>query len=193
MPWAGTGEQPGTNQQGGRSVLDAALRAVGQQELSGRPRQPASPCGASISGPQLTHIQIETRARLTSAGWTGPTTAAVGPPIRSARIREFNVSKKFLTEVIADSAGMPVTQAGRVAADVIAAIKREIIETGRFTLPEFGSFSVRETKARTGLNPRTGEKVKVKAGATVRFKASPNLKEAALAGLKKAKRKAAKA
>jgi len=33
----------------------------------------------------------------------------------------------------------------------------------------------------------------VKAGATVRFKASPSLKEEALAGLKKAKRKAAKA
>lgn len=103
------------------------------------------------------------------------------------------MSKKFLTDVIADSAGMPVSQAGRVTADVIAAIKREIIETGRFTLPEFGSFAVRETKARTGLNPRTGEKVKVKAGATVKFKASPNLKEAALAGLKKARRKAAKA
>ena len=33
----------------------------------------------------------------------------------------------------------------------------------------------------------------VKAGATVRFKASPALKESALAGMKKAKRKAAKA
>jgi DNA-binding protein HU-beta len=102
------------------------------------------------------------------------------------------LSKKFLTDVIAESAGMPASGAGRVASDVIAAIKRQIIETGRFTLPEFGSFSVRETKARTGLNPRTGEQVKVKAGATVRFKASPNLKEAALAGLKKAKRRAAK-
>jgi DNA-binding protein HU-beta len=110
-----------------------------------------------------------------------------------AEPKEPDVSKKFLTDVIAGSAEMPASQAGRVAADVIAAIKREIIETGRFTLPDFGSFAVRETKARTGLNPRTGEKVKVKAGATVRFKASPNLKEAALAGMKKAKRKAAKA
>jgi DNA-binding protein HU-beta len=102
------------------------------------------------------------------------------------------MSKKFLTAVIAESAEIPASQAGRVAADVIAAIKREILETGRFTLPEFGAFVVRETKARAGLNPRTGEKVKVKAGATVRFKASPKLKVAVLAGLKKAKRKAAK-
>jgi DNA-binding protein HU-beta len=102
------------------------------------------------------------------------------------------MSKKFLTDVITASAEIPASQAGRVAADAIAAIKKEILETGRFTLPAFGSFTVRETKARTGLNPRTGEKVKVKAGATVRFKASPKLKSDAFAGLKKAKRKAAK-
>ena len=103
------------------------------------------------------------------------------------------VSKKFLTDVIAQSAEMPASAANRVAADLIAAIKKEIIETGRFTLPDFGSFIVRETPKRTALNPRTGEKVQVKAGATVKFKASPNLKEAALAGMKKAKRKAARA
>ncbi|HYZ33420.1 MAG TPA: HU family DNA-binding protein [Crenalkalicoccus sp.] len=102
------------------------------------------------------------------------------------------MSKKFLTDVIAQSAEMPTAAAGRVAADIIAAIKAEIIETGRFTIPDFGAFSVRETPKRTALNPRTGEKVPVKAGATVRFKASPALKESAFAGLKKAKRKAAK-
>ncbi|MBK1659139.1 HU family DNA-binding protein [Paracraurococcus ruber] len=102
------------------------------------------------------------------------------------------MSKKFLTDVIVKSADMPAITAGRLAGEIIAAIKAEIISTGRFTLPEFGSFSVRETPKRTAMNPRTGEKVAVKAGATVRFKASPSLKEAALAGMKKAKRKAAK-
>lgn len=103
------------------------------------------------------------------------------------------MSKKFLTDVIAQSAGLPAAAAGRLAADIIAAIKGQIVESGRFTIPEFGGFVVRETAKRTALNPRTGEKVAVKAGATVRFKASPALKDAAFAGLKKAKRKAAKA
>ncbi|TDH59484.1 HU family DNA-binding protein [Dankookia rubra] len=102
------------------------------------------------------------------------------------------MSKKFLTDVIVQSAEMPAIAANRLAADIIAAIKDEIIQTGRFTLPDFGAFIVRETPKRTALNPRTGEKVAVKAGATVRFKASPSLKESALAGLKKAKRKAKK-
>ncbi len=102
------------------------------------------------------------------------------------------MSKKFLTDVIVQSSEMPASRANQLAADIIAAIKAEIIETGRFTLPDFGAFAVRETPKRTAMNPRTGEKVPVKAGATVRFKASPSLKEAAFAGLKKAKRKAAK-
>jgi DNA-binding protein HU-beta len=103
------------------------------------------------------------------------------------------MSKKFLTDVIAQSADMPAAAAGRLAGDIIAAIKAQIVETGRFTIPDFGAFAVREKAKRTALNPKTGEKVAVKAGATVRFKASPALKEAAFSGLKKAKRKAAKA
>jgi DNA-binding protein HU-beta len=102
------------------------------------------------------------------------------------------MSKKFLTDVIAQSTDMPATAARQLAADIIESIKTEIVETGRFTIPDFGAFAVRETAKRTALNPRTGEKVAVKAGATVRFKPSPALKEAAFAGVKKAKRKAAK-
>jgi DNA-binding protein HU-beta len=80
---------------------------------------------------------------------------------------------------------MPASVAGRLAGEVVAAIKAEIVETRRFSPPDFGAFTVRETPRRTALNPRTGEKVDVKAGATVRFEGSPSLKQAAFAGLKK--------
>jgi DNA-binding protein HU-beta len=96
------------------------------------------------------------------------------------------MSKKFLTDVIANSGDMSAVAAGKLAADIIDAIKA----SGRFTIPDFGAFAVRETPKRTGLNPKTGEKVQIKAGATVRFKASPALKAAALSGVKKGKRKA---
>jgi nucleoid DNA-binding protein len=56
---------------------------------------------------------------------------------------------------------------------LIDAIVKEIKKSGGFTLPSFGTFRVAKTKARKGLNPRTGEAIKVKAGKTVRFKASP--------------------
>ena len=103
------------------------------------------------------------------------------------------MSKKFLSDVIARSTEMPAPAAYALAGDILAAIKTEIIQSGRFTIPDFGAFTVRETPKRAALNPRTGEKVAVKAGATVRFKASPSLKEDALAALKKAKRKTTKA
>ena len=99
------------------------------------------------------------------------------------------MSKRFLTEVIARAAGMPASAAGRLAGEVVAAIKAEIVETGCFALPDFGSFAVRETPRRTAPNPRTGEEVDGAAGAAVGFRASPSLKEAAFAGLRQARRR----
>ena len=86
------------------------------------------------------------------------------------------MSKAFIAGVIQDSAGLTGIAANRAAADLIEAIVHELKKNGRFTLPSFGTFIVRKTKARKGLNPRTGESIKVKAGKTVRFKASPTLK-----------------
>ena len=102
------------------------------------------------------------------------------------------MSKQFITDVIQRTVDITGVASAHLAAEIIDAIKTEIITTGGFTLPSFGTFTVRETSKRSALNPKTGEKVAVKAGATVRFKASPVLKADALAGLKKTKRKAAK-
>ena len=103
------------------------------------------------------------------------------------------MSKKFITDVIQRSTEMTGVASSQLAAHIIDAIRTEIVTTGRFSLPDFGSFTLRETPKRSALNPKTGEKVAVKAGATVRFKASPALRADAFAGLKKAKRKKAKA
>jgi DNA-binding protein HU-beta len=87
------------------------------------------------------------------------------------------MSKAFIAQVIQDSAGLTGTASNRAAGDLMAAIVKELKKSGRFTLPSFGTFIVRKTKARKGLNPRTGEPIKVKAGKSVRFKASPTLKK----------------
>ncbi len=87
------------------------------------------------------------------------------------------MSKAFIASVIQDSANLTGVAANRAATDLIDAIVKEMKKNGGFTLPSFGTFTVRKTKARKALNPRTGEPVKVKAGKTVRFKASPTLKK----------------
>jgi DNA-binding protein HU-beta len=88
------------------------------------------------------------------------------------------MSKAFIAQIIQESAALTGTAANRAATELIGAIVKELKKAGKFTLPSFGTFTVRKTKARKGLNPRTGEAIKVKAGKTVRFKASPTLKKA---------------
>ena len=88
------------------------------------------------------------------------------------------MSKAFITRVIQESDELTGAAANRAAGDLMEAIVKELKKAGKFTLPSFGTFTVRKTKARKGLNPRTGEAIKVKAGKTVRFKASPTLKKA---------------
>ena len=88
------------------------------------------------------------------------------------------MSKAFIAEVIQGSTACTGVAANKAAGDLMDAIVREMKKSGGFTLPSFGTFTVRKTKARKAMNPRTGDPVKVKAGKTVRFKASPNLKKA---------------
>ena len=87
------------------------------------------------------------------------------------------MSKAFIAKVIQESAERTGAAANRATGDLIDAIVKELKKAGKFTLPGFGTFTVRKTKARKGLNPRTGAAIKVKAGKTVRFKASPVLKK----------------
>ncbi len=88
------------------------------------------------------------------------------------------MSKAFLAGVLKESAQLSGTAATETAGALIDAIVRQMKRDGKFTLPGFGTFRVAKTKARKGLNPRTGAAIKVKAGKTVRFKASPTLKKA---------------
>jgi len=88
------------------------------------------------------------------------------------------MSKAFIAQIIQESAETTGVAATQAAGAVMDAIVKELKKSGKFTLPSFGTFTVRKTKARKALNPRTGEPVKVKAGKTVRFKASPTLKKA---------------
>lgn len=87
------------------------------------------------------------------------------------------MSKAFIATVIRDSTEITGVAATRAATDLMEAIVKELKKNGKFTLPSFGTFTVRKTKARKATNPRTGEPIKVKAGKTVRFKASPSLKK----------------
>jgi DNA-binding protein HU-beta len=52
----------------------------------------------------------------------------------------------------------------------------EVKKNGEFTLPGFGKLVKQKRKARTGINPKTGEKIKIKASKSVKFSAGKDLK-----------------
>ena len=68
----------------------------------------------------------------------------------------------------------------RLVSDVVDAafesIGKSIKKEKRFSYPAFGTFTVRNRKARKGRNPQTGEEIKIKASRTVGFKPAPTLK-----------------
>ena len=56
-------------------------------------------------------------------------------------------------------------------------IQKAIKKNKRFSYPGFGTFLVRNRKARKGRNPQTGAEIQIKASKTVGFKPAPKLKK----------------
>lgn len=67
--------------------------------------------------------------------------------------------------------------AERAVEALIEGISAGLKKDGKVQLIGFGTFEVRKRKARTGRNPQTGEKIKIKASRTVGFKVGKKLKD----------------
>jgi len=61
---------------------------------------------------------------------------------------------------------------------VVDAIKDALRDDGRVTIPDFGTFRVKERAARKGRNPQTGATIDVPASKTIAFKPAPSVKDA---------------
>ena len=64
--------------------------------------------------------------------------------------------------------------AERAVNAVIDSIKAGVKKTKTVQLIGFGTFKVASRKARAGVNPKTGEKIRIKASKTVKFRDSPS-------------------
>jgi DNA-binding protein HU-beta len=67
-------------------------------------------------------------------------------------------------------------QAERSVEAVVDGIKLGLKQGKPVQLVGFGTFKVASRKARIGVNPKTGEKIKIKASKTVKFSAGKDLK-----------------
>jgi len=71
---------------------------------------------------------------------------------------------------------MTKQQAGVLADAFFGVIQQSITLDGRFSYPGFGTFHVKERRARPARNPRTNTVIQIPARKTVTFKAAPGLK-----------------
>lgn len=87
------------------------------------------------------------------------------------------MNKVQLVEAVQKSLGNSKAESERAVNAVIDGIKAGIKKTKTVQLIGFGTFKVTTRKARTGVNPKTGEKIKIKASKGVKFQAGKALKE----------------
>ena len=72
--------------------------------------------------------------------------------------------------------GVSKAEAERAVSAVIESIKIGLKKTKVVQLIGFGTFKVKERPPRTGVNPKTGEKIKIKKSKTVKFAPGKDLK-----------------
>jgi nucleoid DNA-binding protein len=87
------------------------------------------------------------------------------------------MNKAELVEAVSKSLGASSrAEAERAVTAVIEAIKTGIRKDKAVQLVGFGTFRVAERAARMGVNPKTGQKIKIKKSKTVKFAAGKELK-----------------
>ena len=86
------------------------------------------------------------------------------------------MNKVELVTSVQKNLGSSKADAERAVNAVIDGVKLGIKKTKTVQLIGFGTFKVGNRKARVGVNPKTGQKIKIKASKTVKFSAGKAFK-----------------
>jgi DNA-binding protein HU-beta len=88
------------------------------------------------------------------------------------------MNKSELIQAVADRADIPKATTAKAIDAMIDSIKDALADRDPVTLIGFGTFTVRERAARVGRNPRTGERLDIKAANVPVFKPGKAFKDA---------------
>lgn len=83
-----------------------------------------------------------------------------------------------MIDAIAEGADISKAAAGRALDAMIDSVTDTLKKGDTVNLIGFGTFEVRDRKARTGRNPQTGETIQIAAAKSPAFKAGKALKDA---------------
>lgn len=87
------------------------------------------------------------------------------------------MNKTDLINAIAEKANLSKVQAKAALDATINTISEQLANGDKVALIGFGTFAVSEKTARTGINPRTKEKIEIPARKAVKFKAGAELND----------------
>lgn len=90
---------------------------------------------------------------------------------------EKTVSKADLVGIVAEDTGLKKKDVKDVVDAVLDAISSNLESGAKVQLTGFGTFEVRERKARTGVKPGTTDKIEIPSSAYPAFKPGKSLKE----------------
>lgn len=88
------------------------------------------------------------------------------------------MNKAEFVAAIADKAGVSKKDAEAAVKAFADVVTEELKKGEKVTLVGFGTFEVSERAARTGINPKTKEQIKIAASKAPKFKAGKALKDA---------------
>ncbi|MBF0568315.1 MAG: integration host factor subunit alpha [Nitrospirae bacterium] len=86
-------------------------------------------------------------------------------------------SKADIVEEIAYKTGLPKTEARDVVEIILTLMKETFAGGEAIKIPNFGTFHVREKRARMGRNPKTGEDAEITPRTVVVFHSCVKLKK----------------
>ena len=88
------------------------------------------------------------------------------------------MNKADLITAVAERSGIAKTDAASAIDGAFEIIAETLQRGDEVKLVDFGTFSVAESAARQGRNPRTGERIQIAASKRPKFKAGKGLKDA---------------
>ncbi|HEX8974695.1 MAG TPA: HU family DNA-binding protein [Patescibacteria group bacterium] len=90
------------------------------------------------------------------------------------------MTKSQLVTALSEKTGLAKKEVNGLFEALTAVAYKEVKKNGEFVLPGFGKLVKAKRKARMGVNPATGEKIKIAAKTVVKFRVAKAAKEAVL-------------
>jgi len=90
------------------------------------------------------------------------------------------MTKSQIVAALSEKSGLAKKEVNGFFEELSALAYKEVKKSGEFVLPGFGKMVKAKRKARMGVNPATGEKIKIAAKTVVKFRLAKAAKEAVL-------------